>query len=98
VTFLELSRTGDGNNDRGYSCPEFDAMLDRAADEPDPARRMAILQDAERLLMERDLPILPLSHLVTMYMYDPCRVRGITRDASLDQRFQNIRLVKPVSP
>ena len=98
VTFLELSRTGDGNNDRGYSCPEFDEMLDRAADEPDPARRMAILQDAERLLMERDLPILPLSHLVTMYMYDPCRVRGITRDASLDQRFQNIRLVEPVSP
>jgi oligopeptide transport system substrate-binding protein len=98
VTFLELSRTGDGNNDRGYSCPEFDAMLDRAADEADPARRMAILQDAERLLMERDLPILPLSHLVTMYMYDPCRVRGITRDASLDQRFQNMRLVKPVSP
>jgi hypothetical protein len=33
-----------------------------------------------------------------MYMYDPCRVRGITRDASLDQRFQNLRLVKPVSP
>jgi oligopeptide transport system substrate-binding protein len=98
VTFLELSRTGDGNNDRGYSCPEFDALLDRAADEPDAARRMAILRDAERLLVERDLPILPLSHLVTMYMYDPCRVRGITRDASLDQRFQNIRLVEPVSP
>jgi oligopeptide transport system substrate-binding protein len=93
TTFLELSRTGDGNNDRGYSSAEFDALLDRAADETDAAKRFAILQDAERLLMERDVPILPLSHLVTIYRYDPCRVRGLTRDPSLDQRFQNVRLV-----
>jgi oligopeptide transport system substrate-binding protein len=93
TTFLELSRTGDGNNDRGYSNAEFDALLDRAADEPDAAKRFKILQDAERLLMERDVPILPLSHLVTIYRYDPCRVRGLTRDPSLDQRFQSVRLV-----
>jgi oligopeptide transport system substrate-binding protein len=93
TTFLELSRTGDGNNDRGYSNPEFDALLDRAANESDAAKRFAILQDAERLIMERDAPILPLSHLVTIYRYDPCRVRGLTRDPSLDQRFQSIRVV-----
>ena len=93
TTFLELSRTGDGNNDRGYSCAEFDALLDRADAEPDPARRMQVLAEAERLLMERDLPILPLSHLSTMYLYDPCRVRGVARDPSLDQRFQSIRLI-----
>ena len=92
TTFLDLCRTGDGNNDRGYSNPAFDALLDRASAEADPARRLATLREAERLVVEEDLPILPITHYVTVLMYDPVRVRGVTRDPSFDQRLSDLRI------
>jgi oligopeptide transport system substrate-binding protein len=95
TTFLNLSRTGDGNNDRGYSSPDYDALLDRAAAERDPARRLAILADAERMAVEVDMPILPITHYATMLLYDPARIRGVTRDPSFDQRLSNIRVLRP---
>jgi oligopeptide transport system substrate-binding protein len=94
TTFLNLSRTGDGNNDRGYSSPDYDALLDRAAAERDPARRLAILADAERMAVEVDMPILPITHYATMLLYDPARIRGVTRDPSFDQRLSNIRVLR----
>jgi oligopeptide transport system substrate-binding protein len=95
TTFLDLSRTGDGNNDRGYTSPEYDAMLDRAAAEPDPAKRMQLLAEAERKVVEEDLPILPTTHYATMLLFDPVRIRGITRDPSFDQRLSNVRVLAP---
>jgi oligopeptide transport system substrate-binding protein len=95
TTFLDLCRTGDGNNDRGYSSAAFDALLDRAAAEPEPARRLAILAEAERMVTEVDLPIMPITHFATVLLYDPVRVRGITRDPSFDQRFSNINVLPP---
>ena len=54
-------------NDIGYSNPEVDALLDRARVEPDPARRIVLYQDAERLIVE-DVAWIPLyfsvSHVV----------------------------------
>ncbi|MFO0963566.1 MAG: peptide ABC transporter substrate-binding protein [Phycisphaerales bacterium] len=97
TTFLELSRTGDGNNDRGYSNPAFDALLDQAARERDPAARMRTLSKAEQIIVERDLPMLPLSRFSTVYLYDPARVRGINRGARLDQRLWRIRVVDPAA-
>ena len=32
TTFLDLNRTGDGNNDRAYSSPVYDGLLDEAKD------------------------------------------------------------------
>jgi oligopeptide transport system substrate-binding protein len=96
TTWLDLSRTADGNNDRGYSNPAFDALLDRAADELDPARRLATLSEAERLLVERDLPILPICHYVTVYMFDPEDLDGISRDPRLEQYLGRIaRTARP---
>ncbi len=85
TTFLDLSRTGDGQNDRGYSNPRFDEMLSRAAGEIDPARRLAILSEAERFLMEEEVPILPLCQFVTVYMYEPGKLTGLTHHPRLEQ-------------
>jgi oligopeptide transport system substrate-binding protein len=93
TTWLELARTGDGNNDRGFSDPGFDALLDRAAGELDPARRLATLSEAERLLVERDVPMLPICHYVTVYLYDPDRLDGISRDPRLEQYLGRIARV-----
>ncbi|MCA9285661.1 MAG: peptide ABC transporter substrate-binding protein [Phycisphaerales bacterium] len=93
TTFLDLSRTADGNNDRGYSSPVYDGMLDAAERETDPERRLALLADAERLLVEEELPILPLCTYVTIYMYDPVRVMGLTEHPRLEQRLGRIGVV-----
>jgi oligopeptide transport system substrate-binding protein len=92
-TFLDLCRTGDGNNDRGYSCAEFDALLARAAAERDPAARLAVLSDAERMVTERDAAVLPVTHYATVMMYDPARLRGVTRDPSFDQLLSDLRVL-----
>ncbi len=85
TTFLELSRTGDGNNDRKYSNPRFDALLDRAADEPDAGKRLALLSEAERIIVEEDLPLLPVFHYVEMYLFDANRLSGITSHPRQEQ-------------
>mgnify|MGYP006279035661 CR=1 FL=1 len=71
TTFLDLHRTGDGNNDRGYSDAAFDAMMDRAAAEVDAGERMRILEEAERYTMEETLPILPVWHYNYYYLFHP---------------------------
>ncbi len=94
TTWLDLCRTGDGNNDRKYSSAEFDALLDKAANELDPARRFQILQDAERIITERDLPMIPICHYVTVYMYDPARLTGLSRHPRLEQYLGRLHIKK----
>ncbi|MBL9031828.1 MAG: peptide ABC transporter substrate-binding protein [Phycisphaerae bacterium] len=85
MTFLEPHRTGDGNNDRQYSSAEYDALLDKAADEPDPAARLAILGEAERVLVERDLPLLPIFRYNQVMLFNAHRVSGVTPHPRQDQ-------------
>ncbi len=85
TTFLDLARSTDGNNDRKYASKRYDGLLDQAAGELDPAKRLAILSEAERIIVEEDLPILPLCGYVTVYMYDPKTVHGLTHHPRLEQ-------------
>jgi oligopeptide transport system substrate-binding protein len=59
VTFLNLAKTGDGNNYGEYSNPEYDKLMDAASVESDPAKRMDELAKAEAIML-KDLPLLPL--------------------------------------
>ena len=95
TTFLELNRSTDGNNDRAYSNPKYDALLDAAAAELDRARRAELLREAERILVEEDMPLIPLCQYVTAYMYDPARLRGLSRHPSLAQYLNRLRRADP---
>ena len=77
TTFLDLLRTEDGNNDRKYANKAYDDLLDRAQAETNQARRLEILAEAERLIMEEDLPMVPLFHYVSVYLFDPDKVTGL---------------------
>ena len=92
TTFLDLFKTGDGNNDRGYSNPYVDELLERAASEPDPQRRLRILQDCERFLFQEDVPMLVLCQLVQVYMYEPGRLSGLSRHPRLTQYLWQIEV------
>ncbi|MCC5822056.1 MAG: peptide ABC transporter substrate-binding protein [Phycisphaerales bacterium] len=78
TTFLNINQSQDGNNDRAYSNPEFDALLDRAAAELDPAERMAILAEAERMLVEEEFPLVPIFIYNNVQLFDSARVTGLT--------------------
>ncbi len=71
TTFLDLHKTGNGNNDRGYSDPVFDELLERASVTVDPEERMAILEEAERYTIMETAPILPVWHYNYYYLYKP---------------------------
>jgi oligopeptide transport system substrate-binding protein len=95
TTFLDMHRTGESNNRRGYSSAEFDGLMERAATERDPEIRLGLLQDAERIIVERDLPVLPISNYRTIYMYEPGRVRGLTHHPRLEQHPARLWIDRP---
>ena len=78
TTFLTLHRTGDGNNDRGYSDPVYDDLFDRAVVETDPDTRMRMLEELERYTMEETLPLLPIFNYVQFYLADRERFHGLS--------------------
>ncbi len=103
TTFLNLHRTGDGNNDRGYSNPRYDALLERAENETDADRRMRILEEAERLTMDEELPVLPLWQYNFYYMFKPPErngrpnpggLRGISTHPRLVQYYWMLEVVR----
>lgn len=67
-TFLGIWRAGDGNNNTGWSHPRYDELMLASTREPDTARRMTMLREAETLLLT-EMPIIPVfwrmnSHLI----------------------------------
>lgn len=71
TTFLDIHRSADGNNDRGFSDAEYDRLTTDAESEPDPARRLVVLEEAERYAMEVALPVLPIWHYAQYYLARP---------------------------
>lgn len=77
TTFLEMFETGNGNNDSKYSDPKYDAMLQAAREEPDAQKRLTLLADAERYLVNEGLPLLPLYYYVDVVAFDTERVKNL---------------------
>jgi oligopeptide transport system substrate-binding protein len=58
-TFLDLWKTGAGNNQTAWSNPRYDELIERAARLVNAKERMRALYDAERILLD-EAPVLPL--------------------------------------
>lgn len=58
-TFLDMFVTGGGNNRTGWSSPEYDALIAKAAVTANQTERFAIFQQAEQILTE-EVPIIPI--------------------------------------
>jgi oligopeptide transport system substrate-binding protein len=74
ATFAERMLSTSGLNDTGWANPRYDLLVAQAAGEGDVAKRRALLEEAERVLLE-DLPVLPLYHYVSKHLVKP-RVTG----------------------
>lgn len=92
TTFLDIFRSDNGNNDRGYINPEIDAALDAAAAQRDPLQRMAMLHDVEQTLFTEEVPLVVICQLLQLYMYDPERVSGLTDHPRLVQHLYRVNV------
>jgi oligopeptide transport system substrate-binding protein len=68
--FLDVWRTGGGNNFTGWSSPDYDELLFSAARAPAPAARNVLFGKAERILL-REAPVIPLYHYVHAFLIRP---------------------------
>jgi ABC-type oligopeptide transport system substrate-binding subunit len=78
-TFLGIGISNDGNNRTGWKDARFDRLMARSSREVDPVRRLAILAEAESLLLA-DGPFLPVYHYSTNELVKPY-VRGLYSNA-----------------
>jgi oligopeptide transport system substrate-binding protein len=74
MSFLETFRREQPLNTSGYDDPAFDALLDRANAEPDPAQRAALLAEAETRLLAAHA-ILPVYFYSAKQLVSP-RIAG----------------------
>lgn len=75
MTFLDLWVTGGGNNDAGYSNPEYDSLVAQAKTEQDSTKRWELMHQAEAIIME-DMPIIPLYYYTKAKAAKP-EVKGV---------------------
>jgi len=71
TTFLNLFTSDSGQNRTGWSNPCYDRLLAEAAGEDVAERRFELLTQAEQILVEEELPILPVFHRRGNYLLSP---------------------------
>jgi oligopeptide transport system substrate-binding protein len=76
TTFLNMYRTGDGFNDTGWSNPHYDDLLAQAAREPHPGKRFELLKQAETLLVDQEVPIMPIYYYKGAWLFRS-NVKGV---------------------
>jgi len=86
-TFIDMFVTDGGNNDTGWSDPQYDQMLATSENTADPAKRMQILHDMEKILCEDQAPIAPVYFWVGMSLYYPDKVGGFEPNFVDDHRW-----------
>ena len=69
-TFLELFQTDGGQNFGKYSNKEFDMLIQKAAKMPGGAERFDVLKQAEEILIDQDMALLPIYHYVNIDLID----------------------------
>ena len=91
-TFIDMFVTDGGNNQTGWSDPQYDAMLATSENTADPAARMKILHDMEKILVEDEVPIVPVYFWVGMSLYYPDKVGGFEPNFVDDHRWGEFTL------
>ena len=84
-TFLDMFVTDGENNNSGWSNTKYDRLIADAKTETDEARRLQMLAEAERILMD-EVPIVPVYYYVSRNMVKP-HVRGF---------FNNLQDIHPL--
>ena len=69
-TFLSIMESGNASNMTGYKNPDFDDLMQSAAEQADTKKRRYYLEEAERELLA-DHAIIPLYFYVSKHLVSP---------------------------
>ena len=69
--FMTLFLSKGGNNRTGWGNPRYDHLVRQAASEPVSNRRLELYNEAQRILVEQEVPIIPLFVAVQNTMVKP---------------------------
>ena len=67
---MTLMISGGGNNQTGWSNPEYDKLIGLAARTVDPATRLKVFQQAEGILVDQ-VPIIPFYYYTRVNLQRP---------------------------
>jgi oligopeptide transport system substrate-binding protein len=95
-TFLDLYLSGGQNNLTGFTSAEYDRLLADAAREPDKEKRLRMLEQAERILMD-EMPIIPIYFYVSRNLVKP-HVRGWYNTLQDNHQLRAIWIDRTVDP
>jgi oligopeptide transport system substrate-binding protein len=90
TTWLDLCKTGDGNNDGLFSNKKFDEILKDAAKTVDPKERFTKLAEAEKILVEDEMPFIPLYVYSDGYIFDSKKIGGLEMNVRTLTQFKYV--------
>jgi oligopeptide transport system substrate-binding protein len=76
-TFLELFTSENGNNRTGWKNPRYDRLIAEANRQLDPVKRAGLLREAEKFLVEEELPVIPVYFYAGLNFFDGTRIEGV---------------------
>jgi oligopeptide transport system substrate-binding protein len=88
--FMKLFTADSGNNNTRWKNTRYDHLLEQAARELDSRRRAALYDEAQRILCETDLPILPLFWRSETTVLNP-RFRGLEFNSMARMNLRHVR-------
>jgi oligopeptide transport system substrate-binding protein len=76
-TFLGMFTSTDGNNRTGWKNAHYDDLVREANLQTDKQKREQLFQEAEKILVDDEVPIVPLYFYSGFNLFDPKKVAGI---------------------
>lgn len=92
INFLDVFRYKKGTfNDTQWENAEYAALLERSESEADPQKRLQLLKESEKILIEH-MPILPLFYSTMLYVQQP-RLKDVVVSSLgvLDLKWANVQ-------
>ena len=91
--FMSFLLSESDNNHTNWGNPQFDQLVVEAASVTDTQKRLAMYEEAQRILVEKDIPVLPIYTMVENMMVQE-RVKNFPANAISQMKFKDIELTR----
>lgn len=89
-TFLDCFTSDNGNNRTGWKNARYDTLISEANQQTDLKKRKQLLQQAETLLVDDEVPIIPIFYYVGMNYFDTNKIHGFYQNILDDHPLQTL--------
>lgn len=93
-SFLSLFHSSNGNNHTQWHSTVFDKLIEQASQTNNTAQRQRLYNQAQTLLLEKEVAICPLFTLKKLWVTQP-RVKGIQFNSLNQLMLEDVTLVEP---